>query len=164
MLSEIFGDLLHKDDLLTDGQITARAFVTFLLTIALVRLAGRRSFGMRSPLDTVISLLLGATLSRGIVGATSFTGTLEACILLTVMHRVLAYISIHSQVVSRIVSGKGEVLYANEQHITDKMNAMLVSEEDVLESVRSEVNEVNLNNVKEVVIERNGQISVVKKS
>ena len=69
MWNELLGDLLHKDDQLTDGQMAVRAVVTFLIAIALVRLAGRRSFGMRSPFDTVISLLLGATLSRGIVGA-----------------------------------------------------------------------------------------------
>ena len=128
---------------LTDGQMVARAVVAFALTIALVRLAGRRSFGLRSPLDTVISLLLGSTLSRGIVGASSFTGTLAACVALAILHRLLAYVTIHSPFVSRLVSGKGRVLYAKGRFNYANMKAMLISEQDILEAIRLNGNEAS---------------------
>jgi uncharacterized membrane protein YcaP (DUF421 family) len=163
MLHQFFGDLLHKDDQLTDWQMICRAVVTFLLAIILVRLAGRRSFGLQSPFDTVISLLLGATLSRGVVGASSFTGTLGACLALVILHRLLAYVCIHSAVVSRLVSGKNKILYENGRLNRVNMEAMLVSEQDVEEAVRLHGNEATLEPVEKVMIERNGQISIVKK-
>ncbi len=163
MLDEIFGDLLHKDDSLTDGQMAARALIAFLLTIALIRLAGRRSFGLRSPFDTVISLLLGATLSRGIAGASSFSGTLEASIILVVLHRLLAYASSHSSVIGHFVSGKVRLLYENGQFNRVNMNAMLVSEQDILEAIRLKENKETLDGIQMICIERTGEISIVKK-
>ncbi|WP_245859367.1 DUF421 domain-containing protein [Spirosoma aerolatum] len=163
MMTELFGDLLHKDDQLTDGQMICRAVVAFLLTIALVRLAGRRSFGMRSPFDTVISLLLGATLSRGIVGASSFTGVLGASLALVILHRLLAYLCVQSPLLSRLVSGNDKVLFENGHFIRSHMRAMLVSEQDLREAVRQVGQKDSIDDVKAILIERNGQISVVKK-
>lgn len=140
-----------------------RAVVAFLLAIILVRLAGRRSFGLQSPFDTVISLLLGATLSRGVVGASSFTGTLGACLVLVSLHRLLAYVCLHSTVVSRLVSGKNQVLYENGRLNQANMKAMLVSEQDLEEAVRLNGNEATFESVEKVMIERNGHISIVKK-
>ncbi|WP_157627216.1 DUF421 domain-containing protein [Spirosoma luteum] len=163
MIDQLLGDLWHKDELITDGQMACRAFVVFLLAIILVRLAGRRAFGMRSPFDTVISLLLGATLSRGIVGASSFTGTLGACLVLAILHRLLAYLSIKSSILSRLVSGEANVLYVNGQFNRANMTSMLVSERDIEEAVRLKGQEATPDNIEQAFIERNGEISVVKK-
>ena len=154
MMTELFGDLLHKDDQLTDGQMICRAVVAFLLTIALVRLAGRRSFGMRSPFDTVISLLLGATLSRGIVGAS---------LALVILHRLLAYLCIQSPLLSRLVSGNDKILFENGHFNRSHMKAMLVSEQDLREAVRQVGQKDSIIDIKTILIERNGQISVVNK-
>ncbi|AUD07218.1 hypothetical protein CWM47_08290 [Spirosoma pollinicola] len=140
-----------------------RALITFLLAIILVRLAGRRAFGLRSPFDTVISLLLGATLRRGIVGASSFTGTLGACLALVILHRVLAYVCLHSDLLSRLVSGNDKVLYENGQLHRSNMRRMLVSEQDLKEAVRRMSNEATLSDIERAFIERNGEISIVKK-
>ncbi|WP_460964272.1 DUF421 domain-containing protein [Spirosoma litoris] len=163
MVHQLFGDLFHKDDSLTDGQMACRTLVTFLLAIILVRLAGRRAFGLRSPFDSVISLLLGATLSRGIVGASSFTGTLGACFLLVILHRLLAYICLHSSFISRLVGGNTNVLYENGQLHRRNLARMQVSEQDLNAAIRLMSNEATLDDIDSAFIERNGEISIVKK-
>ncbi|GAB3050296.1 DUF421 domain-containing protein [Spirosoma pulveris] len=163
MIEQLVGDLFHKDDSLTDGQMIGRALITFFLAIILVRLAGRRSFGLRSPFDTVISLLLGATLSRGIVGASSFTGTLGASLLLVLLHRLLAYLCVHSGLLNRLVSGKDKVLYEHGQLLRGNMSRMLVSQQDLQEATRLKSNKANLEDIESAFIERNGEISIVKK-
>jgi len=52
--------------------MAARSVVVFVITLLLLRISGRRSFGLRTPLDNIISIILAAVLSRAIVGASPF--------------------------------------------------------------------------------------------
>lgn len=162
-MDDLLGDLTHKTDTLTEGQMAVRALVIFVLTVLYVRLAGRRSVGMHTPFDMVISLLLGATLSRAIVGSSSFSGTIVASLVLVVLHRLFAWLSAHNQPFSRLVGGDKRVLYEDGQLNRANMNAMLVSLQDVQEAARRMGNVDSLDDVQTAIIERSGEISVVTK-
>jgi uncharacterized membrane protein YcaP (DUF421 family) len=86
-------------------QMTLRAIVIFLVALALIRISGRRSFGNRSPFDYVIAILLDATLSRAIVGASPFLATIAASLAMVVLHRALAWACIRPPYLERWVVG-----------------------------------------------------------
>jgi hypothetical protein len=73
-LIAVFGSGQDLDSL----QMAARAAVAFIGALVCIRISGRRSFGQRSPFDYVVAILLGATLSRVIVGASPAIPTMAA--------------------------------------------------------------------------------------
>jgi hypothetical protein len=63
-------------------QMGMRSIVVFVIAVVLIRVSGRRSFGQRSTFDSVVVILLGATLVSSLV--------IVAC------HRLLALACLHS--------------------------------------------------------------------
>jgi len=85
LISSIFGE----GENLNAAQMAARAALVFFITLAFIRVSGRRALGKRTPFDGATAVLLGAVLSRGVVGASPFGPTILAAGVLVVLHRLL---------------------------------------------------------------------------
>ncbi|HEV7232067.1 MAG TPA: hypothetical protein VGO45_12095 [Bacteroidia bacterium] len=146
-------------------QMSLRAAFVFVIALIVIRLSGRRSFGMRTPFDNVITILLGAILSRAVVGASPFLSTLAAAVVLAGMHRLFAWIALYSNLFGKLIKGEAKVIYKDQNPEPDRkqMGKCLVSEKDVLEGIRINSNLDSMQHAKMIYVERNGQISVVKK-
>jgi uncharacterized membrane protein YcaP (DUF421 family) len=103
---ESFYRLIGEGRELTAAQMCIRAIIIFIVTLLLIRLSGRRSFGMRSPFDNVISILLGAVLSRAITGSSPFFAVIISCTLITAVHRGCAWICLYSKRFDELVKGR----------------------------------------------------------
>lgn len=160
LLEKIFGT--GKD--LEIHEMCARAFVTFFIALLLIRVAGMRSFGKKSAVDNVIIIVLGAVLSRAIVGATPYFSTLAACAVIVVTHRVIAFICINNPWLEKIVKGEKRLLYKDGKIDWTNMKRSCVSERDLMESVRLQIGKNTLNEIEEAHIESNGRISIITKT
>jgi uncharacterized membrane protein YcaP (DUF421 family) len=160
-------DLIHtifgqgKD--LNSLQMVFRAILSFFLTLLLIRVAGIRTFGKKTPFDNVITIMLGSIFSRVVVGASAFIPTTLACLAFVLVHRLLAWLSLHNDTIGGWIKGEASVLYQDGQRNERNLRAARISEKDLAEAVRQRINQDNLENVKVIVQERNGEISVVKK-
>lgn len=140
-----------------------RAIGIFIIALVLMRISGRRSFGMRTPIDNIIAVLIGALLSRPIVGASPFIPVVAASTVLVLLHRVLAWIAVHSPATSVVLKGDKICLYRDGAFLKDNMARALVCEEDIRHGVRSATHSEEMDAVSLVYMERNGEISVICK-
>lgn len=144
-------------------QMAMRAIVVFLVALVLIRISGRRSFGQRSPFDSVVVILLGATLSRAIVGASPFIATVVASFMIVACHRLLAWACMRSRPLERLVGGVEREVFSNGAFNAREMDAALISRTDVQESVRQKTGSRSMDNVAAAILERNGEVSVIRK-
>ena len=149
---------------LSSLQMGARAAATFLAVLVFIRISGRRSFGQRSPFDLVVAILLGATMSRAIVGASPALATFVASLVIVVMHRALAWACVRSHALEVLIGGVERRLYRDGNFDRQQMLAALVSKTDILETVRKELGTEALDKVQGAILERNGEISIIRKS
>jgi len=144
-------------------EIAARSAVMFIVALLLMRITGMRPFGKGEPFDQIIAFLIGGILSRGVVGATPFISTIISMVVIVFIHKVLAKLSIYNKTFGATVKGKKVLLYRNGVFLWGNMNSVDITENDILEDLRLEVQLASLDSIAEVYMERTGKISFVKK-
>src|SRR5215207_3310251 len=70
---------------LTPGQMALRAVLTFVLTVAIVRLGNKRLFGKGTAFDLVVAIMIGSVMSRAITNASALLATWLAGLVLVGM-------------------------------------------------------------------------------
>lgn len=156
---QLFGQ--GKD--LTALQMSMRGITVFILALVLIRISGRRSFGLHTPLDNIITILLGAVLSRAVVGASPFMPVIICCLIIVLTHRLLGALVSRNEKLGNIIEGKKLLLFKDGRFIDDNMKRAQVCKENIMQGIRESALTDDLNKIDRVYIERNGVISVVKK-
>jgi len=156
--------LFGQGRMLGPGQMVLRAIVVFVIALVLIRIAGRRAFGQRSPVDYVVGILLGSILSRAVVGASPFVATVAASLAIALLHRVIGWACVRSSRLERLLVGAEREVYRNGRFDDAQMRAALITPTDVRESVRQALGADDLSDVDAAILERNGHVSIVRRS
>jgi uncharacterized membrane protein YcaP (DUF421 family) len=138
--------------------------VIFIITALLLRFLGKRSLGMKMPLDYVITMLLGGILGRTVVGISPFIPTLCAAATIVLLHRLGSVLSTKNKWWGKMLKGSEEKVYGDGRFNPRSMNNCLVTEHDLESGVRECLNENDLHNVESIYVERTGKITVIKKT
>ena len=122
-----------------------------------------RIFGKKSAFDYIIIIMLGAVLARGVVGASPYMSTVVAATVMVLIHKVLALLAMKFIWVGKLVKGIHRELYDNGRRHKKNMELVGISEDDLMEAVRLSIKSTSLDDVEKIIIEKNGELSVIKK-
>ncbi len=144
-------------------QMSLRAAVIFCAAWALLRGAGRRAFSQQTAFDLCIMLLLGAVLSRAVVGASPLIGTLAAAAVLVGLHRMIGRLASRHVRIDQVVGGTRIDLLDAGQLDPVAMRRAMLSEEDLKANLRATLQSESLVDIDRIVVERNGKVTFVKR-
>ncbi|WP_211948418.1 DUF421 domain-containing protein [Cupriavidus yeoncheonensis] len=156
--------LMGEGDPLTWWQGAVRAIIVFLSTWLLLRVAGRRAFAQKTAFDLCVVLLLGAVLSRAIIGATAFPTAFAASLVLVLMHRAVGWLSSRYAAFDRITGGYAIDVVEHGEIDRARIAQAMVSEEDLKASLRASLQAETLEGVTRVVLERSGDLTFVRET
>lgn len=159
-VEEIFG--LNVDELKT-WHILVRCLFIYILGIALVRLGNKRFVGRMSAFDFLLAIIIGSMLSRAITSSTQFFSILAACLLLILLHRSFSTIAARSDNFGNWIKGSERVIVKDGEILWKQMRKSNLSKQDLMQNLRLNANIANVEEVKEARLERNGDISVIKR-
>lgn len=151
------------NDNISITEISARAIAIFFISLLLIRFSGMRPFGKGNSYDVIIVFLIGGILSRGVVGATPFLSTVAGAFSIIIAHKVLGKICFNSEKLDHIVNGKKNVLYSAGHFYFENMKRLDITESDIYEELRLQLQMDSLQNVRETFLEKTGEISFVLK-
>lgn len=142
-------------------QMALRTIVIYSASVALVRLGSSRFLSESTAFDVVIGIMLGSIMSRAINSSAPLVPTLAAGATLVAMHRLLAYISFHTDWFGNLVKGNPILLIENGEIRPEGVRRENLSRQDMNEALRLQGQVTDLQKVRLAYRERNGRISVI---
>lgn len=150
---------------LTAQQICLRAIVVYIAAWLMVRLVGDRRFaGKYAAIDIVLSITLGATLSRAINGSASLFPTLGAGITLVGLHWLVAALAFRLPQIEPWIKGRSRILVRDGELNERALRVSHLTKADLAMALRAEGGTQTPDEVAIASLEPNGQISVIPQS
>jgi len=144
-------------------HIAICATVSYLALFLFIRISGKRTLAKLNAFDFVVSVTLGSTLSSMILMKVTVADGCVALIVIIMLQYVLAYLAKKSKYLEKAINSSPIILYYNGKFIEDAMETELITEEEIYAEIRQYRIE-RLEDVRAVVMELNGELSVIKKS
>lgn len=144
-------------------QMSCRALAVFCIGWVVLRISGRRSFGVGTPLDNIVVILMGAILSRAVTGASPFLPVVTASLVIAILHRFFSWCKVHSAAFGKLAEGNKIVLFEQGSFNLENMSRAQAAKEDMKQAVREALLSENMELVDKIYMERDGTITVIKK-
>lgn len=152
----------HDADPLAWWQMAIRTVIIFLWAMALYRAVPRRAFGSNATIDIVLVVIMGSSLSRALTGNAPLLPVIVATAVMAVLYSLLILAASRFDLIGRLIKGRSVPLIRDGKLNEHAMHRAQIGEGDVRESLRLQgVAEVE--DVAAAYLERNGQISVIRK-
>lgn len=144
-------------------MVVIRALVVYFVLLILLRVTTRRVSRSMTPLDMVILFLFGGLSAQAILGDDhSMTSAFLAVGTIAGAHILISVAKVRWPLVGMISEGTPVVVYDDDRWLEDKLRHLRIYKSDVLAEVRQQ-GLSNLENVRCVIVEPTGGISVVRK-
>ncbi len=143
-----------------------RTFIVGLLgyfaLILMLRISGKRTLSQMKEFDFIVTVALGSTLATLLLSKeVSLADGILALAMLISLQYLLAYLSLRSNKVSKLISSDPTLLFYKGEFLWSALKKERVTEAEVRSALRS--NQItSLENVEAVVMEANGKFTVVK--
>jgi uncharacterized membrane protein YcaP (DUF421 family) len=144
-------------------QVSLRAILVYLIGLAVVRLGRRRLLGHQSSFDIVLAFVLGSVLSRAVNGSAQLLVTGASAVVLIAAHRLVAALACRSHGFGTVVKGEPLRIVQNGQIDWEAMHQESISARDLEEALRLRALTADERQIAEARVERNGEISIVKR-
>lgn len=143
-------------------ETVLRAVAIYLFLLLVFRISGKRTLAEMNAFDMVLLLIIGESVSQGLMGDDfSITTALILVMTLVVMELGFAFIKQKSRTAERWLDDVPLIVVEDGKPLKDRMDRARVDEEDVLEAARGSHGLENLQQIKYAVLERGGSISVI---
>jgi uncharacterized membrane protein YcaP (DUF421 family) len=161
-MDSVLGLGLEPKDL-TFWQITLRGLIVFVVSLIMVRLGDKRFLSKKTAFDAILGFILASMLARAVNGSSAFWPTLGGGFILVGLHRLIAFTSRRWHAFGFLVKGRSDLVIHNGEVIESGLKRNDMSVHDLLEDLRLNGQVAEPSEVKAAYVERNGDISVVKK-
>lgn len=144
-------------------HIAICASISFIALFLFIRISGKRTLAKLNAFDFVVSVTLGSTLSSMMLLKTTMAEGSVALVIIIILQYALAYLAKKSKIMEKAINSTPTLLFYDGIFITEAMERELITKEEIYSEIRQYRIE-RVEDVRAVVMELNGEMTVIKKS
>ena len=146
-------------------DLLVRGFLVYSFLLLFFRISGQRSLGQVTTFDFVLLLIIAETTQQALLGDDySLTSAFLLIVVLLSIDIGLSLLKRHSPRIDRLLEGLPLVIVEDGKPLRERMTRARVDDEDILSAARTLQGLERMDEIKYAVLERNGGISIIKKS
>jgi uncharacterized membrane protein YcaP (DUF421 family) len=139
------------------------ATVSYLALFAFIRISGKRTLAKLNAFDFVVSVTLGSTLSSMILAKVPIVEGLLAVAIIVRLQFLLAGLARQSKSLEKAINSSPTLVFYDGEFLEQALAKESITREEVYAAVRT-YRIHRMENVKAVVMELNGELTVVEKT
>lgn len=145
-------------------QAAILGVLTYLSLVMILRLYGKRTLSQMNIFEFVVTVALGSIAASTILNSSvALAEGVVAIFVLSGMQFVMSWSSARSNRVQAVIKANPRLLFYQGEFLSEAMLSERVTREEILYGIR-QAGIADLNDVAAVVMETNGQLSVIQRS
>lgn len=145
------------------AHTVASALIGYTALVILLRISGKRTLADMNAFDFVVTVALGSILATMVLSASvTLAEGLAALVVLVALQALVAALAARSETVRHAVKAEPTLLVSNGKLLPEAIHSVRLSEAEVFAAIRAD-GEADLADIAAVVLETNGDISVIAK-
>lgn len=145
------------------GLSFVRTIILYISVIFAMRIMGKRTIGEMHPTELVVSIMISDLATVPMQSkSTPLSDGIVPIFTLVILELVFAYLLLKSRVVRRILVGKSCSIVKGGHLMEKHMRDLRITVDDIEEQIRIN-GYTSLKEISEIVMETNGQVSVIPK-
>lgn len=146
------------------GRILILGVMGYIALVFLLRISGNRTLSKLNAFDFIVTIALGSTFGSLLLNRNvSLTEGVTALAVLIGLQYMVAWLTVKSETVRKIVKSEPSLVYYDGEYIKDSMKRSRVVESEIEQSVRNQ-GYANLEHVGAVILETDGSFSIISQS
>lgn len=144
--------------------LVARTIILYLVVIISLRVMGKRQIGQMQPSELVVAIMISdlAAVPMQAIDIPLINGIIPVLTLI-VAEVLMSYLSLKSRKIRRIISGEPSIIVYDGHVNEGELERLRFNMNDLLEQLRIN-NFSNISDVECVIMETNGQLSIIPKT
>lgn len=155
-------DLLFKD-WESVWHVAVCAVLAYFILFLFIRISGKRTLAKLTAFDFVVTVTLGSTLSSMILAKVTIAEGAVALALIIILQFVLAWSAKESKTLEKAINSSPTMVFYRGKFLEDAMKKEVLTKEEIYAEIRR-YRMLDVDEVEAVVMELNGELTVIKKS
>lgn len=145
------------------GNVALCAVLAYFTLFLFIRIAGKRTLAKLTAFDFVVTVTLGSTLSSMILNKVTLVEGAVALVVIISLQYFLAWTARESKTLEKVINSSPTMVFYRGKFLKEAMAKEVLTEEEIYSEFRK-YRMLDVDQVEAVVMELNGELTVIKKT